>query len=88
MPESAFEGTVLEGRERRYTIINERDLKNYCSGTQIDNLNKSLNEVLTDIELGRLQDGKNLFNSYIVINLDEPYIDEIIGVMKRHGHMV
>ncbi len=50
MLESAFNGTVLEGRERRYTVLNERDIRKYGTEKQVE------------------------------------AIDEIIEVMKRHGH--
>ena len=25
-------------------------------------------------------------NTYLVINTDEPYADEVIAILKRHGH--
>lgn len=86
MPESAFEGTILEGRERRYTILNERDIAKYASREQAEIMNDAIDDVLREVETGREIEGKKPFNSYIVINLDEPYIDEIIEVMKRNGH--
>lgn len=86
MTEQAFEGTVLEGKERRYTVINEHDVEKYLSiGVQQD-LAIMLDRMLGNIEHGREKDGKKPFNSYIVINTDEPYIDEIVDVMKRNGH--
>lgn len=86
MPESAFKGTVLEGRERRYTVLNERDIQKYSSPKWINNMNHAINDVLDDVHAGRVHDGKKPYNSYIVINVDEPYVDEIIEVMKKHGH--
>ncbi|MGN4759913.1 hypothetical protein ACTFRK_29255 [Bacillus cereus group sp. MYBK227-2] len=86
MAESAFEGTVLEGRERRYTVLNEKDLERYVNEERREEFRQILNEVLGEIEDGRLSDDKKPYNSYIVINTDEPYINEIIEVMKRHGH--
>jgi hypothetical protein len=44
-----------------------------------------LSECLAKIALIRALNGKEMFNNYIVINTDEPYIDEIIAVMKAHG---
>lgn len=88
MPEQAFEGTVLEGRERRYTVLNERDIKKYITEKQKELLNETLDDVLASVENGRRKDGKSPYNSYIIINVDEPYIDEIVAVMKKHGHMV
>lgn len=86
MTESAFEGTVLEGRERRYTIINEHDLNKYVNEDDRDDLNRELSYVQRKIEEAREEEGKVPYNSYIIINTDEPYVDEIIEVMKRHGH--
>lgn len=86
MAEQAFEGTVLEGKERHYTIINERDVDKYLSIGEQQDLAIVLDRILGNIEHGREKEGKNPHNSYIVINTDEPYIDEIVEVMKRHGH--
>jgi hypothetical protein len=86
MPESAFKGTVLEGRERRYTVLNERDISKYGSEKEVDDLNSALYNVLADVEKGRQKEDKKPYNSYIVINIDEPYADEVIEIMKRHGH--
>lgn len=83
--ESAFDGTVLEGRGRRYTVLNERDLAKYGNEEELDKMEEAIGYVLADVEFGREQDGKKPYNSYIVINVDEPYIEEIIEVMKRHG---
>lgn len=83
--EPAFVGTVLEGKERRYTIINERDVKKYLSIGEQQDLAIVLDRMLGNIEHGREKDGKKPCNSYIVINTDEPYINKIIDVMKRNG---
>jgi len=84
--EPAFEGTVLEGRERRYTVINEKDRKKYLTEEENQELQHALFHHLGKIEEGRAKDGKEPYNSYIVINTDEPYIDEIIRIMHRYGH--
>ncbi len=86
MSEQAFEGTVLEGKERRYTVINERDLDKYIDVITRNEFEIVMDRILGTIENGREHDGKKPYNSYIVINTDEPYINEIIEVMKRHGH--
>lgn len=40
------------------------------------------------IDAGRQAEGKPAAsnNVYLVINTDEPYADEVIEIMKRHGH--
>jgi hypothetical protein len=86
MPEQAFQGTILEGRKRRYTIINERDFEKYVPSMQKESFEPEMNNVLKEIELGRELDNKEPFNNYVVINTDEPYINEIIRVMKRNNH--
>ncbi len=86
MSESAFKGTVKEGFERRFTVINEHDFQKYVPVHTRESFEAKFNNVAGWIEDGRKQEGKQPFNSYIVINLDEPYIDEIIEIMKRHGH--
>lgn len=86
MSEPAFIGTPLEGRKRRYTVINERDMKKYVPEKAESDFQYEFNNICDLIEEGRCKDGKQRYNSYIVINVDEPYVDEIIEVMKRHGH--
>jgi hypothetical protein len=86
MQESAFVGTVLEGRERRYTILNEWDLSKYVSESKLKELNTVLNDVLTVVEEGRVQDGKKPYNSYLIINTDEPYVNDMVDIMKQNGH--
>ena len=86
MPEQAFEGTVLEGKERRYTIINEGDYQKYVSREDQYDFEEELDHIQRVIQASREREGKKPYNSYIVINTDEPYIQEIIAVMRRHGH--
>ena len=45
----------------------------------------ALNHVLEVVEDGRAMDGKKS-NYYVVINVDEPYADKVIELMKEHGH--
>lgn len=84
--ETAFNGTVLEGKKRHYTVLNERDLEKYLSEKKLEKLNRVLDLVSLEIADGREGEGKNRYNSYIIINVDEPYIDEIVAVLKKHGH--
>ena len=72
--------------ERKYTVLNERDYQKYVSDDLKERFEPVFDEVLTTIEEGRVKDGKCLYNNYVVINLDEPYINEIVEIMKRYGH--
>ena len=42
--------------------------------------------ILRNIEKRERRDGKEPWGSNIVINTDELLIDEIVEVMKKHGH--
>ncbi|MFJ7662973.1 hypothetical protein ACIQXW_11270 [Lysinibacillus sp. NPDC097162] len=84
--ESAFEGTVLEGKEQKYTVINIADLVKYNSEHVLNEVTPLLDSLLTNIEEGRQVDGKRPYNSYVVINTDEPYINEIISILESNDH--
>lgn len=86
MAESAFKGTIKEGFERKFTIINERDFRKYVPEPIKENFGMVFNDVADWIEAGREEEGKEPYNSYVVINLDEPYISEVVEILKRNGH--
>lgn len=84
--ENPFKGTIKEGCECKYTIINLKDLKKYIDiGVQQD-LAVILDHVQGNIEHGRELDGKKSFNNYIVVNIDEPYINDVVAVLETNGH--
>lgn len=37
-------------------------------------------------DLQRISDKINSNNEYLVVNLDEPYAEEVIEILKKHGH--
>ncbi|GGD05218.1 hypothetical protein [Pontibacillus salipaludis] len=84
--EPAFNGTVLEGRKRRYTVIKEEDLQMYIGMDKKEELFNVLGEIQSHIQDCRTSEGKKPYNSYIVINTDEPYINDVLRVMKHNGH--
>lgn len=45
-----------------------------------------VSEISRDIVEIRESEGKEPYPEYIVINTDEPYIQEIIDVLKKHNH--
>lgn len=73
----------LEGMKNKYIVIKIEDYLKYINssfkGAMLDN-------DLEDIKKGRAADGKNPKNTYLVINTDEPYADEVIEILKRNGH--
>lgn len=52
--------------------------------------NKNISEALSILgslsRLARHSKGKDPYPNYIVINTDESYIEEIIDVLRKHGH--
>lgn len=70
----------LEGIIREYTVFKNEDLKKLPLTIQ------------TQIQLAgdmivhnRIGEGKSE-NMYLVINTDEPYANEVIEILKLHGH--
>jgi FKBP-type peptidyl-prolyl cis-trans isomerase 2 len=84
--ENALDGTVKEGLQRRFTVLNERDYKKYVPREVKARFESDFKHVSRSIESGRMKEGKEPFNNYVVINLDESYIDEVIEILKRNGH--
>ncbi|WP_369878133.1 hypothetical protein JNUCC21_11250 [Bacillus sp. JNUCC-21] len=66
----------------KFTVIKIEDAEKYltyqerlCLGAFIGRINFCRREA----------EGKDV-NDYVVINRDEPYIDEVTDIMKKHGH--
>ncbi|MBK4212578.1 hypothetical protein EGI07_10130 [Bacillus pumilus] len=70
----------------KYSILSVRDVSKYVPRDLLTKFSEHLAEVEIHIEEGRIKDGKKPSNNYVIINQDEPYIHEIIDVMKRNGH--
>ena len=70
------------GGIRKYIVIKIDDYVKYVnSGIKAVLLDNDLE----DIKAGRKADGKDPCPEYIVVNTDEPYAQEVIDVLKRHG---
>lgn len=65
----------------KYTVIKNDDLR-YLTDTQIANLV----EIVRDIAIHRQEEGRKFNNTYLVINRDEPYTNQVIEIMKKYGH--
>jgi hypothetical protein len=70
----------LEEMEMKYTVIKNEDILSLPKGTV---WMQSLNNICHAVNVNRLPKQPN---TYLVINTDEPYVDEIINILKRHGH--
>ncbi|OMG46944.1 hypothetical protein BK140_24095 [Paenibacillus macerans] len=67
--------------EIKFTVVKNEDVEKY-----LDARDKSeFSRILWKIEQGRYEEGKESTNTYLMINTDEPYISEIINIMKANG---
>lgn len=68
--------------KKKFTIIKNDDVLQY-----LNNLDrKDLIRILEKIQKGRKRDCKNTDHTYLVVNLDEPYAEEVIEIMEKNGH--
>lgn len=73
---------VTTGMEIKFTTIKNEDVNKY-----LDDKDKSdLSRLLWKIEQGRYEEGKEAMNTYLVINTDEPYANQVTSIMKDYGH--
>lgn len=73
--------SLPEGFNNKYLVVKWEDIE-HISQRQWN----QLDAMLETIEERREFIGKSRTNDYIVVNTDEPYIDEIVQILKRHGH--
>jgi len=66
----------------KYLVLKNTDLDQYLDS----DFEYHLHAIVQEVEARRMADGKVDDNHYVVINKDEPYIDEIIAILKKHGH--
>lgn len=72
----------MEGMQIKFTMFKNEDIEKYTG-----NLTKEvLKKTGALIASGRERDGKNPNNTYLVINTDEPYANEIVEILKKNGH--
>jgi hypothetical protein len=72
----------LEGFKRKFIVIKDKD---YDMVTTPSEMNQ-VSIICHRIKKFREREGKEPNPTYLVINADEPYADEVIEIMKRHGH--
>ena len=68
--------------KQKFCVVKTADLLTALNITE----QNILDQLLMKIELYRKAIGKTSDNNYVVINTDEPYIDEIKAIMEKHGH--
>ncbi|MCY7619633.1 hypothetical protein MH116_17395 [Bacillus pumilus] len=68
----------------KFAVINLKDFSSYVPKDIEQGFLNELSKVSKSIEEGRQKDGKKPFNKYLVINQDEPYIEEVFEVLKKN----
>ncbi|MBK4214142.1 hypothetical protein EGI07_18285 [Bacillus pumilus] len=68
----------------KFAVINLKDFSSYVPKDIGQGFLNELSKVLNSIEEGRQKDGKKPFNNYLVINQDEPYIEEVFEVLNKN----
>ncbi len=66
---------------QKYFVIKCDDLPEFLNTKDVSDLKRILFKIIA----GRGEAGRKQ-NDYVVINLDEPYMEEIKEVMVRNGH--
>ncbi|NMH69670.1 hypothetical protein HF072_12850 [Bacillus sp. RO3] len=66
----------------KFTVIKNEDTELFLDTDD----KEKFEELVKEINIGRELNGKSSSNTYLVINTDEPYADEVVEVLKRHGH--
>ncbi|MCM3619187.1 hypothetical protein M3936_16480 [Sutcliffiella horikoshii] len=69
------------GMKMKFTVLKHEDI-----GKLSWEQKANLSEIQEKISRNRISERKRGFPKYLVINTDEPYADEVIEIMKRHGH--
>lgn len=72
----------IDGMNKKFVVFKKEDIYKYLDGDEYEDFLG----IQDTVYLGLLRDKKNTDKTYLVINTDEPYADEVIEIMKRHGH--
>jgi hypothetical protein len=69
----------------KYVVLKKQDLHEALDGEINEDLRDSFNTTLDMVKMYRDSLNKKE-NTYLVINTDEPYADEVIEILKKNGH--
>jgi hypothetical protein len=64
----------------KFVVLKIEDVDKYCSFEQ----QEQLSDICVQIEGGRMEEGKNAENRYLVVNIDEPYAKEVKEIIEKH----
>ena len=66
----------------KYIVIKQEDVIKHASEQDRTDLAR----ILKNIRISRYKFNKNTSNKYLVINVDEDYVGEVIEIMKKNRH--
>ncbi len=74
----------IEGMQNKFVVIKRTDVSNFLPPHQ----QEQLQEILKAIDINRIigMGDPASINSYLVINTDESYAEDVIDVLKMNGH--
>lgn len=75
-------GTLAEFDTSKFTVIKNSDIDNYLAVKDA----KELKALIRRLAVSRKCNSGKKDNSYLVINMDEPYTQEVSEIMKGYGH--
>lgn len=70
------------GTKQKFIVFKIDDCNKFLCDYEL----KILIEIDDYISEGRKKEENKSTNKYLVINTDEPYANEIIGILKKNGH--
>lgn len=68
----------------RYTVIDKEDLEKYVPSDIANKFGEIHAEICAHIEQGRVADGQEPYNSYIVVNSSKAYADDILRIVQEN----
>lgn len=76
-----LETADLTGMEEKFIVLKIEDINKYLGIKEQMELAAMGSAIIT---LRAMENKPN--NKHLVINTDEPYADEVIAILKKHGH--
>jgi hypothetical protein len=64
--------------ETTHIVVKKADIEKYCTEKQ----KEQLEEILTSVMKGRTQEGKIGVNHYCICNMDEPYAQTVLSILR------
>ena len=66
-------------RYNKYEVIKLADIEKYLAPLQ----KMELREIISTIQWHRAAEGKRRYNSYVVVNEDQPYAEQVWALIKE-----